>query len=344
MAETEEKIYPASPRKRKKAREDGQVAKSTELVSLVTLFLSLMFIYFTKDSIFKLTNKLLNRVYININKDINIDLVTEVLKDIIVFIAPLFVVIMIAAFLSNYVQVGLIMSGKVLKPDLKKINPINGFKRMFSKDTLVELLKSLLKVTGVLAITFLELKTIILKMNSAYTDNAFVAFEYIFNNLFNIVIKISLLLLGLSILDYIYKRYKFEKDLKMTRQEMMDEYKEEEGSPLVKQKQREFARMLTKKQIQKVKEATVVITNPTHYAVALKYDPLKYPAPIVLFKGVDEIAQAAKKIAASNNVPIIENKPLARGLYASTQEGQIIPEDMFEAVATIIYHVYELKK
>lgn len=337
-----QKIYPASPTKRKKAREEGQVAKSTELISLITLSSSLLFIYFYRNSIFKLSDKLFYAFYNNINQDINVSIVNYYLKTMLLYITPLLVVILISAFLSNYLQVGLQLSPKVLQPDFKKISMISGFKRMFSMDSFIELAKALVKVTGVLYIVYAGLKPVLHQFQSAYTVNIHTSFEYIFNNLFGIVIKICALLLVLSISDFMYKRYKFEKDLMMTRQEMMDELKNQEGSAEVKQKQREFAMSLTRKQIKRVQEATVVITNPTHYAIALYYDPEKAPIPKVLFKGVDELAQMAKKIAAENNVPMVENRPLARALYAAVNEDDFIPQDMFDAVASVIAYVYSL--
>lgn len=337
-----EKIYPASPRKRKQARDEGQVAKSSELVSLITLFCSLLFIYYSKDSLFRLMDKFMYILSINISNDSTVHVATMYITLALKYLLPLFLVLCISAFLGNYFQVGLKFTPKTLKVDLKKLNPISGFKRMFSKDSLVELVKALFKVIGVMYIAFGGIKSMLLKINVSYTEDYYVMFDYIFDNLFSIVVKICSLLLALSIMDFVYKKFKFEKDLKMTRQEMMDEYKQDEGSPLVKQKQREFARTLTKRQINKVSEATVLITNPTHYAIAIKYDKITAPIPMVLFKGVDEIAQAAKKIAKENNVPMVENRPLARTLYASVSEGDCIPVELFDAVASVIAYIYTI--
>ena len=213
---------------------------------------------------------------------------------------------------------------------------------MFSKDSIVELGKALLKVIGVLFITMSEIKVIMYQASNTFNTNAHISFTYIFDSIFSIVIKISILLLAVSLVDFIYKKYKFEKDLMMTREEAMEEYKKQEGNPHTKNRQREFARTLTKKQIQKVKQASFVITNPTHFAVALEYDTNKHVAPVVLFKGVDEIALAAKKIAEENKIPMIENKPLARALYAKANEGDIIPYELWSSVADVINHIYEV--
>lgn len=337
-----EKIYPASPQKRKEQREKGNVVKSTELVTLVTLFISLAFIYNKKDSIFTLMEKFLYILYTNMNKDIRLNILTPFVTQIMLTLLPLLCVIAIAGFLANYFQVGLKFTPKSIAPDFKKINPVNGFKRMFSKDSIIELGKALLKVIGVMYIAVGEIKVIMYQASNTFNANIYTSFTYIFDSIFSIVIKISMLLLGVSLVDFTYKKYKFEKDLMMTREEAMEEFKKQEGNPHTKNRQREFARTLTKKQIQKVKQASFVITNPTHFAVALEYDIKKHVAPVVLFKGVDEIALAAKKIANENKIPMIENKPLARALYAKANEGDVIPYELWSSVADVIKHIYEV--
>lgn len=337
-----EKIYPASQHKRKKEREKGNVAKSTDIITLTTLFISLAFIYMQREKVFTLMNKYLIILRTNIHNDFNPKILNEFIGPLILFILPLLVVTAITGFMANYVQVGLKFSPKSLAPDINKINPINGFKRMFSKDALIELTKSLLKVIGVLYIAISEIKDIMINIQYSYTTNANLAFNYIFESLFSIVVKIAILLIGVGIIDFGYKKYKFEKDLMMTREEMMEEYKQTEGNPQTKSRQKELGRMLTKKQIQKVKEATVLITNPTHFAIAIKYDINEDLAPIVLFKGVDEVALAAKQLASENNIPMVENKPLARALYAKSNEGDYVPEELWVSVANVIGYIYTL--
>lgn len=335
-----EKIYPATEHKRRKEREKGNVAKSTDIVTIGTLYVSLSFIYFYKDNLFELMEKFLVMLRVNITKDFNVKIMNEYFTLMLKFILPLLLVVIISGFLTNYFQVGLKFSVKSLAPDPKKLNPINGFKRMFSKDSIVELCKALFKVVGVIYIAFTEIKTIVLSVNNVYTNNAYNAFSYIFDNVYKISTKIIIFLFAISIADFAYKKFKFEKDLRMTREEMMEEFKQTEGNPHTKNRQKELGRMLSKKQIQKVKEATVLITNPTHFAVALKYELNVDYAPVVLFKGVDEVALSAKKIAKENNIPMIENKPLARELYLKSKEGGYIPEDLFAAVADVITYIY----
>lgn len=337
-----EKIYPASQSKRKQEREKGNVAKSTDIITLATLFVALSYINNQKNKVFVLMNKLLSILTQNINKEFTPTILNQYIKTILLFIIPLLVIVAITGFMANFFQVGLKFTPKTLAPDFNKINPINGFKRIFSKDIFIELAKSIIKVIGVIYIAFDELHSILMNVQHSYTDNVYVAFNYIFDSLFSIIIKITTLLIAISILDLGYKKFKYEKDLMMTREEMMEEYKRTEGNPQSKNRQKELARMLLKKQIGKVKEATVLITNPTHFAVAIKYNIDEDVAPIVLFKGVDEVAQAAKKLAKENNIPMVENKPLARALYAKASEGDYVPDELWVSVAKVISYVYNL--
>ena len=334
-----EKIYPASPHKIKKSREEGQVPKSTELIALIVLFVSISYIYMSRNKVLNLMNKVIIMLAIDIQKEFNLAMFGEYIKTLVLSAIPLFLCSIIGAILINYFQVGLVLSPKALIPKLNRINPVEGFKKMFSKDVFVELAKSIVKVIGVIYIAYNEIAEIVEGITKAYTENLSLAWEMMFKNIFSVSMKICMLLLVLSILDYMYKRFKFFNDLKMTREEMIQEQKDFSGNPLIKQRQREFARTLTKRQVQTVKEATVLVVNPTHYAVALKYDPKTHPVPVVLFKGVDEIALAAKKVAKENKVPIIENKPLARGLYAKVDEGKTIPKEFYQSVSTVISQI-----
>lgn len=339
-----QKIYPASPHKIKKSREEGQVPKSTDLIALIVLFVSISYIYISRNKILNLMNKVLIMLSVDIHKEFNLSMFGEYIKTLVLTATPLFLCIIVGAILINYFQVGLVLSPKALMPKLNRINPIEGFKRMFSKDVFVELAKSIVKVVGVIYIAYNEVADITKGITKSYTENMPFAWDMVFGNIFSVSMKICMLLLVLSILDYMYKRFKFFNDLKMTREEMIREQKDFGGNPLIKQKQREFARTLTKRQVQAVKEATVLVVNPTHYAVALKFDPKTHPVPVVLFKGVDEIALTAKKIAKENKVPIIENKPLARGLYAKVDEGKTIPKEFYQSVSTVISQIMIMDK
>ena len=331
-----EKIYPATPTKIKKSREEGQVPKSTELISLVVVVIALLYIYLNRTAILELMDTFLIMLSSDFQKEFSINVFGEYFKVIFKTVLPFGLSLAIGAILINYVQVGFMLTFKVIIPKLDRVNPLKGLKNMFSKDKAVEIIKGLIKVIGFLYIAFSDLKEIALEIPMKYTENAPFTWDTLFGSLFSLSMKLFAFLFVISVIDYGYKRFKFMTDLKMTHQEMKEEIKRYEGSPMVKQRQREFARTLTRRQIQKVKEATVVITNPTHFAIAIKYDPITHPVPVVLFKGVDEIAQAAKKVARENNIPMVENRPLARALYANVEEDSMVPSEYFTSISVVL--------
>lgn len=335
-----EKVIPATPRRKKEAREKGQVAKSAELTSLIILICTLAFIYIKKDNLINIFKKSL---YFIGYKNVSISLAMNSIKSVIF---PLFICISIpflCGFLGNILQIGFLISFESIKPDFNKINPVSGFKRMFSKQSAFELLKSSIKIIVVLFIIYIEIKKQFFNFISLFTLDMYTNYTMLFNLIFKICSKIFLFMFLVAIADFSYKKFDFNKNLKMTLEEFKRELKQDEGSPEIKQKQREFQHKLSKKQIKKVKEATVVIVNPTHIAVALKYEE-KMPSPMVIFKGEDFIALEIKKIAKEGNIPIVKNIPLARTLYSKCKEGNYITDDLFDAVAETLAYVYSLKK
>jgi flagellar biosynthetic protein FlhB len=227
---------------------------------------------------------------------------------------------------------------------LNKLDPIQGFKRIYSMRAIVELLKSLLKITVVGVVTFAVLWMDIdniLRLSQMTVEQSFVFIA-------SLTVKMGLYasgaLLILSFLDYLYQRFDYEKNLRMSKQDIKDEYKKSEGDPLIKSKIRQRQReMAMRRMMQDVPTADVVITNPTHYAIALKYDEKKMDAPYVVAMGVDHVAQKIKEIAKANDIIMVENRPLARALYDQVDLGQAVPEEFFQAVAEIIAYVYQTK-
>jgi len=231
-----------------------------------------------------------------------------------------------------------------MKPKLDKFNPLNGFKRIFSKDSLFELLKSFLKIGLIIYIAYTSIR--------GEADNLFILYEIplvqavllVGNVILDAGLKISIAYLVIGIADYIYQKHKFNEDMKMTKQEVKDEYKNTEGNPEIKGRQRQRMREVSQRRMmQDVPKADVVITNPTHYAVAIQYDAEKAKAPVVLAKGEDYLAQKIKEVAKENHVEIVENKPLARMLYANVDIGQEIPPELYQAVAEVLAMVYNMK-
>ena len=246
--------------------------------------------------------------------------------------------------LVNVLQVGWKITTKPLKPKPDKFNPINGFKRIFSKDSLFELVKSIIKIVLIIYVAYSSIK--------GEANNIFVLYDIPLmqavilcgNIIINAGFKISLVYLVIGIVDFIYQKHKFNEEMKMTKQEVKDEYKNTEGNPEIKGRQRQRMREASQRRMmQDVPKADVVITNPTHLAVAIKYDADTAKAPIVLAKGEDYLAMKIREAAKENHIEIVENKPLARMLYANVDIGQEIPPELYQAVAEVLAMVYNLK-
>lgn len=347
-----EKTEKATPKKREDTRKKGQVAKSQDIntaIALFFIFLSLMLLGpFLR---MRLTN-LLTKVFSEYTQwGLTFDsiqlIIVEVLGYIGLTIAPVLGVAFISAIASNLVQIGFLFTTEPLQFKLDKINPISGFKKLVSPRAIVELVKSLLKISFVAVVTVTVLwsrKDEVLMLAFKDLDNA-LAFFGETTIFIGIAGAISLFIIG--VLDYIYQRYDHEKNIRMSKQDIKDEYKNIEGDPLIKSKIKERQRqMAMSRMMSEVPEADVIITNPTHYAVAIKYDeanPL-HQAPYVVAKGVDYVALKIREIADHHQVMIIENRPLARALYRDVEINQDIDESYYQAVAEILAYVYRLEK
>lgn len=344
-----EKTEKATPKKRQDSKKKGQVAKSQDVNTAIVLFSVFLFLYiaggFMKNRIFSLfTYPLTQSAAGSFTSDSLYSLFIDMLKEIALILGPLMLVAMVAGIAANFMQVGVMFSTEAIQFKLEKINPLKGFKRIFSLRALVELLKSILKITFVGVITFFSIWTrmdeiMLLSQKSIASSLVTLA---------DITVKTGLFasgsLLFLAMLDYMYQRFDFEKSIRMSKQEIKEEYKTTEGDPLIKsrikQKQKEMA---MSRMMQEIPNADVVITNPTHYAIALKYEETKMDAPVVVAKGLDFVAQKIKLVAGENDVPMMENRPLARALYNQAEIGQVIPEEFFKGVAEILAYVYKLK-
>jgi flagellar biosynthesis protein FlhB len=345
-----EKTEKATPKKRSDARKKGQVAKSQDVNTAIGIIAVFMFLLFAGSYLFEIVTRLFRHSFqelmlLDLTEENIQTLFIYVLKEMAVFLGPIMLVALIAGVASNYAQVGILFSTESIQMKLEKIDPIKGFKRIFSMRSVVEFLKSILKISFVGVITYFVLmnrmdEILILSQKSIGAALA---------TLGSLTIQMGLFaggaLLFLGLLDYLYQKYDFEKSIRMSKQDIKDEYKNSEGDPhikgKIKQKQREMA---MSRMMQEVPKADVIITNPTHYAIALKYDENKSDAPFVVAKGVDFMAQKIKYIAKENDVIMVENRPLARALYSQTEIGDSIPEEFFKAVAEILAYVYKTKK
>jgi flagellar biosynthesis protein FliR/FlhB len=346
---SEEKTEEATPRKKSEARKKGQVAKSKEVSLALTLLTSTLLIVTLGGFVgSNLKNTLIyflgNGFETNLDYNNLKSLTLIVLWRIGITFLPVVVPIMVMGIFASYIQTGFMFSGEAIKPKLSKLNPMNGFQRMFSTRTVVELFKDLgiVSVVGYIGYKFIKDNyRYILSLGNLRIG----AIPLVFKDLaVSIFFKITLIMIVLALADYIYQRYMFNKDLKMTKQEIKEEFKQDEGDPAIKSKIRQKQReMATRRMMQQVPDATVVVTNPTHIAVALKYEEGKSEAPIVVAKGSDNVAIKIKEIAKEYNVPILENKPLARMIFNEVELDKAIPVDMYAAVAEILALVYKMK-
>jgi flagellar biosynthetic protein FlhB len=346
----QEKTEAATPQKRREARKKGQVAKSMELPGAFILFFSFLFLYlfggFFKERIYKLFSLAFNDyMLLSLTEENVLTFFSMIMYEGFILLSPIFIMTMVIAVFGNYIQFGFLMSGDPLMMKLEKLSPIEGAKRIFSVRSVVEFFKSILKLLIIGLVAYFTLwgeKEQIVALSKIPLEGIL---AYSSHLILMLGIKVGIILVVLAILDYIYQRFEFEKSLRMSKQDIKDEFKKTEGDPLIKAKIREKQRrMALQRMMQEVPKADVVITNPTHFAVALQYDTANMEAPTVIAKGQDYMALKIKEIAKQNDIITMENKPLARALYAQVDIGQTIPNDMFQAVAEVLAYVYKVKR
>lgn len=346
----EEKTEEATPKKKQDSRKKGQIARSKDVglaltmsaCTLVIITLSGFLVSGLKANVtYFLGDNLLMEITETSLKSLNITLVSRIAMGIL----PVALPIMLAGVIASLMQTGFLVSGDPIKPSLGKLNPIKGFKNMFSIKTFVELIKNLtmISIVGYIGYNYImDNFDKIMQVGNLYLPTLGVEIKDLILGIFT---KITLLLVILAAVDYFAQFKMHNKELKMSKQEVKEEYKQSEGDPQlkakIKQKQREMSQ---NRMMQSVGDATVVITNPTHIAVAIKYEEGKMEAPKLVAKGAENIAMKIKELAKESNVPIIENKPLARLIYKEVELEQDIPQDMYQAVAEILAMVYKLNQ
>ena len=342
-----EKTEEPTAKKRADARKKGQVGRSQELNTAFVLLVGFFSLKFLWDSIYLSIASYTTYVFSNLNQSVDTENIIHIFIGIIVVLAktafPIMFAIMLIGLAINFFQGGLNFNTESIEFKLDKLNPINGFGRIFSKRSLVELAKSFFKilVIGFFLYRFIHEQILAMPQFMFFdltTSLALVA-EIIFQMAF-IVIGVIMIM---ALMDYGYQKWQTTQDLKMTKQEVKDEMKQSEGDPQIKGKIRQKQRQMAMARMMKeVPKADVIVTNPTHYAIALSYQQ-GMSAPLVVAKGQDLVAQRIKEIAREARVPIIENKPLARAIYAAVQIGDAIPQELYQAVAEVLAYVYRLK-
>ena len=350
-----EKTEPASQKKLDDARKKGQVAKSKEIVNSAFLVIAFAFlkIYIgilgegLIDSFTKFYS-IIPKYSTNsadMSKQVAASILGEMFIDIGLLIAPFLAIAFFIYFVGDLVQVKWKISSEALKPKFSNLNPVNGVKRMFSKQSLVNLLKSTAIVGICIYIVYSEITDNIFAIYALYDVSLNQAIVYAGEMVLSIALSISVVYMVVGVADFIFQKRKFKQDMMMTKQEVKDEYKQSEGDPTVRQQiKRKMREVSQRRMMQKLPEADVVITNPTHFAVAIKYDLTIAKAPVVIAKGQDILAQKIKEVAREHDIEIVENKPLARALYHSVEIDEEIPQELYQAVAEVLAVVYNTKK
>lgn len=344
-----DKSEKATPRKKEKSRREGQVANSKELASVAVLFASILVFYFSGGWMLDSVKQIMQGSFLMIGQ---VQITTQTLYPIAlglclksaVILAPIMLLILVCAISVNVAQVGFNISAKPITPDLKKIDPVQGAKKLISLRSLVELIKSVMKISVISLIAYKVIEKSFETMIAVGLFHISDIFALVGSISLRILWYVTLALVGLAILDYTYQRYDNEKKMKMTKQEVKDEHKNYEGDPKIKQRQRAIQReMAFSRMMSHVPEADVILTNPTHVAVAISYKSENHDAPTVTAKGAGFVAQKIREKAAEAGVPILERPPLARELFRKVNIGNLIPSGLYEAVAEVLAYIYNLK-
>ncbi len=347
-----DKTEEPTTKKLQDARKEGQVARSTELITasgLVTLFVILkLFIKFIAEQLINNFHKTFLSIDKIAGEEFNIAVSHSLFRDGILSIIrtclPIFLITAIVSFSVILFQVKWQVSGKLLQPKFSRINPISGFAKIFNKDKLVELIISIIKMALIFYIVSDALKDHWSLLVTLYDISLLQAVMLIGDTVIDLGLKISMLFLVIGVADLIYQKLKYKKDMRMSKQELKDEFKNTEGDPQVKSKIKVRMREASQRRMmQALPQADVVITNPTHLAAAIRYDKDTENAPVLIAKGADYLAQKIKEIAKENNIEIVENKPLARMLYYNVELGAEVPPELYQMTAEVLAYVYGLK-
>lgn len=349
MADDQEKTEEPTEKKIQDARKEGNVPKSQDASGVVTLFVAilatLMLFPFISKHMLLLFKYYFSLIGTPVEKLFVMDVLLVSIKEILLMIMPLAIAVAIAGIVAAFSQFGFLFTTKAIVPDLKKIDPIKGSKNLFSLKKLIEGIKITLKSFTTLGVGFVFFFYFILELPTVALFGLHDQLNWLKDKSLIIALVMLLIIFVFAIIDIVIVRKQYFDGLKMSKQEIKDEMKNMEGDPLVKSKIRQIQMQTARRRMMaEVPNADVVITNPTHYAVAIKYDQEKYAAPIVVAKGVDNIAQQIKKIARENDVHIVQNPPLARSLYSEVEVERAIPESLFAAVAEVLAYVYKVNK
>ncbi len=343
------KTEKATPKKRRDERKEGNVFKSTDVVNVVFIFVAFIAIEtlfpYIYDEISNFTKRFLTLVgdmNVVTNDDI-ISLSLEFVTSVAIIVLPFAFICIVLGVLLHSIQTKFLFASKSLRPKFSRLNPIEGIKKLFSLKNVVELIKNLIKVVILIVVVYFLLVEYVVDVTRTMDMDVATSVVFMFGMVMDMIIRISMIFAVIAFLDFLYQRWDYERRIRMSKEDIKEEHKQTEGNPQIKGKiketQRQMARM---RMMQAVPNADVIIKNPTHFAVALSYNKEKHMAPIVVAKGQDELAFRIIAVGEENEVPVIENKPLARGIYAQAEVNDEIPAEFYGAVAEVLVYVYKL--
>lgn len=346
----QEKSEQPTQRRLLEARKKGDVAKSMEVPSAAVLLAGVILLYFVGERMFGQLTGMMQFYFSNLH-DLQLTpgnmsaISRQAMLIMLAVLWPLMLTVFLVALLANYFQVGILFTTEKITPKLEKIDPLKGFGRLVSKQAMANFLKSLAKLGLVGYIAFSEVRSATPEILPLMDKAPYPIMLFMAETAFWIFLKCAILIALIAAADYAFQRWQFTEKMKMTKQDLKDESKQSEGDPHVKGRIRSIQmEMARKRMMSEVPKADVVITNPTHLAIAIKYDPLSMKAPQVLAKGAGVIAKRIKELAREHQVPVVEDKPLAQALYKAVEIGESIPENLFQAVAEVLAYVYNLRK
>jgi len=344
-----QKTEEPTARKLSEARKKGQLAQSKEVSNFSTLLgMTFMVALLSPFMALQLYGSL-SRVFekaplVHVDAGSTGEILFDLTSDTLLALSPMFGMFIVLALLSNIGQTGLLFTTDPITPKLEKISPIGGLKRMFSLKSIVEFLKGIVKLTIVASIAYMLVSPELDRAEQLMDMDLIEVLREIQTLVIKLMIGVLSFMFVVAVADFFYQRYEFLKQMRMSRQEIRDEHKQSEGDPQVKARLRQIRTDRARRRMMSaVPQADVVVTNPTHFAVALKYDTETMAAPTVVAKGADTVAQRIREIAKENKVPVVENPPLARALFAGVEIDQQVPETHYKAVAQVISYVYRLK-
>lgn len=344
------KTEKATPKKRRDERKKGNVFLSQDAVAVVTLLGSFFVFWLMSGRIAAQLSDFMRLCFTRCNfaggltlGDTVHELVMQALRLITRTVIPITLVTVLCAVAATFAQTRMLVSSELLKPKFSRINPLEGFKRLFSLKSVINALKGILKISILMTIVYMSIRGMFSESAKYLYVDLRASSRHLFSQGMSMIIKIGIAFIALAALDFLYQWWDYERNLRMSKQEIKDEYKQTEGDPQIKGKIKEMQRKRAQsRMMQQVPGADVVIRNPTHYAVALRYHPDEDAAPIVLAKGMDELALRIVKVAEEHNIPSIENVPLAHALYEDAELDREIPPELYNPVAEVLVYIFRL--